>query len=124
MTDYGKERKTHISFAEAISSAQVGWVISRDGWAAGSIVFFAREGTFTAADLVTGHLEPFLVMRAPVGLYGPWSPSQADIAADDWIAITRQAFQRQIVERMKKAEEGDLSRPLTPIEWKDYPTTE
>lgn len=94
--DYVKERVDQVSFAEAAEMIQSGWVAARDGWPAGTVVFMAREGTFTAADLVTGQLEPFLVKRAPTGRYVPWQPDHADVHGRDWICITRQTFSRQL----------------------------
>ena len=76
-----------------------GWVIAREGWMGsntGMIVFMAREGHFTAADLITGALGPFLVMRTATGTYVPWVCGQTDALASDWAAITRQTFARQV----------------------------
>jgi Protein of unknown function (DUF2829) len=116
--DYAKDRVHHVGFPEAIQRAHEGWVISREGWGHGTIVFFAKEGSFTAADLVTGTMLGFLVVRSPSGTYVPWSPSQVDIHAIDWACISRQTFQRQMPER--EAAVGQKNVPEGQhVDWKD-----
>jgi hypothetical protein len=94
--DYTKDRVSHIGFSGALAQANSGWVIARQGWPAGRIVFMAKEGSFVAVDLVTGYMENFLVLRDEDGQYEPYVPSGRDVAALDWAAITRQVFQRQM----------------------------
>jgi len=97
MTDYAKDRVRLVSYSEALDKAKHGWVIAREGWnGRNMIVFMAKGGTFEAADLVTGSLEPFLVMRTAQGKYVPWLCSQSDALAEDWACITRQTFARQM----------------------------
>jgi Protein of unknown function (DUF2829) len=112
--DYSKSnRQQAIPFHEAVDSALAGWVCSRDAWPAGKIIFLAKQGTFVASDLTTGFLGPFMIVRTPDGKYHPWMPSQDDMQAKDWIAITRQSFASQMpVQRATEPGEREETRRI------------
>lgn len=92
--DYGKDQIESVSYDEAMDKAREGWVVLRRGWPRGLLVFLAREANFTAVDLITGRLEPFMVQRVVGGAYHPWQPSPEDLLAHDWTCLTRQTIQR------------------------------
>lgn len=71
---------TVVSFGEALKAAKAGRLIRRAGWSGKNL----RVG---AAPMTA----PYLYIEYPVGsnadtfIRCPWSASQADVAAEDWL---------------------------------------
>jgi hypothetical protein len=106
--DYAKDRLDHVDFEKAVELAKSGWVIARDEWKNQAVVFYARSGTFVAADLVSGDLLPFFVLRNAYGEYQPWFPRSEDMHTTDWIALSRQTYQRTTPSMAEPASRGIL----------------
>ena len=97
--DYAKDRIQRVHYHEALAKALSGWVIAREGWkdmGQPTYVFLAQAGTFDAKDLTTGVLGPFLVIHHANGSFEPWMAGQQDMAARDWVCLSRQTMSRQV----------------------------
>ena len=95
--DYSKEaqakRMQDLSCTRAIELAKQGWLIARRNWTGKGYVFYVTAARFAAFDNTVGDLEPFLAFRHSDGTHTPWQPLPEDLAADDWLAVTRQEEQ-------------------------------
>jgi hypothetical protein len=71
-------------FSKALEEvSRKGSYIKRTGWnGPDQNVFLIDDAVFNEEDI---ELEPFLAIKNQQGKYVPWSASQGDLLADDWI---------------------------------------
>lgn len=114
---YGKDQpKPEIGFVEAMAQCRDGWLIARVAWTPlDQVVVWARTGLFVSVDGSQLSLEDFAVLLDRTGTARPWHPKAADVAADDWITLTRQeldrtSFERTILRRETASREAEMAR--------------
>lgn len=76
-----------VNFGKALEEVKAGKKISRAGWnGANQFVCRIENIANTAPELVNGFKNaPYLVIKNAQNLVFPWTPSQGDLFAEDWV---------------------------------------
>lgn len=83
-----------MSFGEAMSLLEQGRKVARVGWnGKGMWLTLVRAGQWQVADEVPGMEDPSLLtspwigLRTADGCFVPWTVSQTDLLAKDWVVV-------------------------------------
>ena len=84
------EEKSGSDFGEAIYALKIGARVTRKGWnGQGQFVMLCDEnGPYTLQS--TGRTysrRPYMYLKAADDTLVPWTPSQSDVLAEDWIVL-------------------------------------
>lgn len=71
-----------MDFGTAINGAKDGLFVRRVKWNEGTFVFLADLSSLKKKD---GKFSPFLAISSPDGYADPYTPSNQDIMASDWV---------------------------------------
>ncbi len=71
-----------MPFEEALKHIKNGHKVARNGWnGKGMWAALQRPDSLSKMTL------PYIYMKSATGGYGPWTPTQCDIMADDWVIV-------------------------------------
>jgi hypothetical protein len=90
-----------VDFSQALISIRLGDRMSRKAWGDPEVFVVFQKGypegiginanTSEAIGLPEGTVvafQPYLIKRSEDGSFAPWTPTQADILAGDWVEAT------------------------------------
>lgn len=69
----------------AVKALKNGEKVARRGWNGRGMYLELHEGTEDGDDVV--ELAPFVVIHTVSGTYVPWTCSQSDFLAEDWMIV-------------------------------------
>lgn len=84
-----------MNFSQALDAMKMGQRLARSGWNGRGMFVFYVAGADFVVNLqpmlsVVGEqvaYRPHIDMKDAEGKVGPWTPSQTDILADDWVVV-------------------------------------
>lgn len=86
-----------MDFSAALLAVKAGRRVARSGWnGKGMFVFLVPGSTFTVnrppllgiyPEGTQVEYRPHIDLRAADGTVGPWTPSGADLMAEDWVEV-------------------------------------
>ena len=86
----------HMNFGEALEALREGWRVTRAGWNGKGMCLMLTPGSTITVEKgrplaavfpaeTTVQYQPHIDMRTAQGTVVPWSASQTDLLADDWM---------------------------------------